>query len=552
MSKLHVRQIEGYVTSQLAGSIDMADYAGHSDPEQIRKALLTRALAVLAVSYLTEAKLTDLASCVTDGAHDGGIDLIYFDAKEKTLYVAQSKWHDDGHGSIALGDALKFIDGVRKVVDNDLATLNSKVQSRKADIERAVFDANAKFVLVIAHTGQEALGTEVSAALHGYVESLNDTSELMFQRTLAQAELHRAVSTGLSGAPIYVEVQMNGWGQTKEPHFAIYGRVSATDVAAWMEANGTRLFESNLRQFLGGSIVNQDLVATLLQRPQDFWYFNNGITAIASDLLKKPIGGNSTESGTFECRGFSVVNGAQTVGSIHAAASQNPEAVARAMVSVRIISSANSDGSFNREVTRYTNTQNAIARRDFVALDPEQERIRQELQIEGVDYAYKAGTGTGVGAKSFDLTEATVALACINPDLALAVQAKREIGKLWDDIAEAPYKQLFNNGVTGPAVWEAVQALRVVDSALQNIAGSYSGRDKLVCIHGNRFIQWGALRALGVKPGDSFAPLAKDVPGAVSTTVAAVVSAVRTKYPDSYPASLFKNLAKCRALAAKI
>src|SRR5207244_6746589 len=106
--------------------------------------------------------------------------------------------------------------------------------------------------------------------------------------------------------------------------------------------------------------------------------------------------------------------------------------------------------TFNSEVTRYTNTQNAIERRDFVALDPEQERIRQELHIEGVEYAYKAGMGTGAASARFDLTEATVALACANTDVGLAVQAKREISKLWEDIAKPPYKQLFNSGVPGP------------------------------------------------------------------------------------------------------
>lgn len=551
LSKLHVKQIEGYLGSRLKAVVNMADCASHTDPNQIHKAFLTRSLAVLAVSQLAEVPLEELGQYVTDGSKDGGIDLIYFDSRESTLYLAQSKWHDDGHGSIELGDALKFVDGVRKVLDNDLGQLNERINARKADIERAVYDANAKFVLVVAHTGQEPLSEEVAATFSSYVTSQNDTSELMFHRVFAQAELHRAVSAGLAGAPISLEVQMAGWGQVREPHFAIYGQVCATDVATWMQTHGNRLFDKNLRQFLGGSTVNQDLVATLIERPIDFWYFNNGITAVATDVAKKPIGGNSTESGTFECHGFSVVNGAQTVGSIHAAAIQSPESVARAMVPVRIISSAKSHTGFSSEVTRCTNTQNAIEKRDFVALDPEQERIRQELHIEGVEYAYKTGTATGTGGKRFDLTEATVALACANPDVSLAVQAKREIGKLWEDITKAPYKQLFSAGVPGPVVWESVQALRAVDASLQTEAKKYFGRDALVCVHGNRFIQWVSLRALGITPADSFANSAAKVPAVVQATVAAVVAAVKTNYGDSYPASLFKNLAKCRVLAKK-
>jgi hypothetical protein len=549
---LHVKQIEGYLTAKLKAGIDMGDYVAHGDPAQVHKAFLARALAVLAVSHLTEAPLDDLCSHITDGSKDGGIDLIYFDPKERTLYLVQTKWHDDGHGSLDLGDALKFIAGVRKVLDNDIDQLNDRIKERKLDIERALFDANAKFVLVLAHTGQEPLGQEVDTAISAYVESQNDTSELMSFRILRQGELHKAVAAGVAGAPISVEVQMNGWGQVRDPHFAIYGQVCASDVAGWMDAYGPRLFESNLRQFLGGSVVNQDIVHTLIERPEAFWYFNNGITAVAVELAKKPIGGNSTDSGIFECTGFSVVNGAQTVGSIHAAAIQAPEAASKAMVSVRIISSANSPATFSSEVTRCTNTQNAIEKRDFVALDPEQERIRQELYIEGVEYAYKAGAAMGAASQRFDLTEATIALACASPDVALAVQAKREIGRLWEDIAKPPYKQLFNGSVTGPAVWEIVQALRAVDAQLQADAKRYHGRDALICVHGNRFIQWAALQRLGVRAGGIFATVAANVPGVVEETVRGVIGVVKSNYADSYPASLFKNLGKCRDLATRV
>ncbi len=174
----------------------------------------------------------------------------------------QTKWHDDGRGSVQLGDALKFIAGVRKVLDNDLEALNDRIKARKADIERALFDANARFVLVLAHTGQEALSAEVAAAIGEYIDAQNDTSELMSLRTLSQSDLHKAAAAGVAGAPISLEVQLTGWGQVREPHFAIYGQVCAGDVASWFETHGNRLFTRNLRQFIVSSIVNQDIVAT--------------------------------------------------------------------------------------------------------------------------------------------------------------------------------------------------------------------------------------------------------------------------------------------------
>ncbi len=548
MSKLHVTQIGGYLNSKLAGILDMTDYATHSDPAHIQRVFLTRALTALAISKLSEVKLESLASSVTDGANDGGVDGIYFDPNERTLYLIQSKWHSDGNGSIELGDALKFLDGVSKVLNNELGGFNGRISARQGDIQSALYDANAKFVIVVAHTGQQSLAKPVSDALNNFVASQNDTSELMSLCVLTQSELHKAVSAGVAGTPIALEVHLTNWGQIRDPHIAFYGQVCAADVAQWMTDHGSRLFSSNIRQVLSGSPVNEDIVATLKERPLDFWYLNNGITAIASYVAKKPIGGASTESGIFECTGFSVVNGAQTVGAIHAAFGMVPQQVQQANVALRIISTIASAPSFGTEVTRCNNTQNAIAKRDFVALDPEQERMRQELHFDGIEYVFKTGATSGPGAARFDLTEATLAQAC-SGDIDMATQAKREIGKLWDDITKLPYKALFNAGTSGPDLWQRVRALRAIEKELQTAMKKHSGRDALICVHGNRFIEWAAMKALSVKPGEVFDTPDETVQGIVGSAASAVIAAVKEKYPDSYPASLFKNLTKCRSLA---
>src|SRR5262249_31933179 len=136
-----------------------------------------------------------------------------------------------------------------------------------------------------------------------------------------------------------------------------------------------------------------------------FWYFNNGITVLCGSIKKKPVGGNSRDSGYFECSDVSIVNGAQTVGAIHQANSTHPESVAKASVLVRFISLEDCPDGFGAEVTRATNTQNRIERRDFVALDSEQERLRTELQLEKIQYAYKSGEGVADPTKGFELTE---------------------------------------------------------------------------------------------------------------------------------------------------
>jgi hypothetical protein len=86
------------------------------------------------------------------------------------------------------------------------------------------------------------------------------------------------------------------------------------------------------------------------------------------------------------------------------------------------------------------------------------------------------------------LADATVARACVQSDSSYAVRAKREIGKLWEDIDKPPYKVLFNSGIPGPTIWKLVQTLRTIEDELKSLGRSSEGRDKLFAIHGNRFI----------------------------------------------------------------
>jgi hypothetical protein len=136
------------------------------------------------------------------------------------------------------------------------------------------------------------------------------------------------------------------------------------------------LFFKNVRNPLKKSIYNEKIVETLLKQPDSFWYFNNGITGITSQM--PTIGKNAKK---FTIEGLQVINGAQTVYSIYEAYEKASPAQRKMMdtdarVSFRLIRS--SDERFNQEITRYTNSQNQILDRDFVANDDIQQRLQDE------------------------------------------------------------------------------------------------------------------------------------------------------------------------------
>jgi hypothetical protein len=138
-------------------------------------------------------------------------------------------------------------------------------------------------------------------------------------------------------------------------------------------------------------------------------------------------------------------------------------------VLVRLVSLENCPTGFAEDITRAANTQNRIERRDFAALDPNQKRLRTELYLENQkEYVYQTGEQPPQADAGCTLDETSVALACEALDIALCVQAKREVGMLYEDITKAPYAVIFNKGTTARALWRAVMVLRIVEAALKS------------------------------------------------------------------------------------
>ncbi|KZM57062.1 MULTISPECIES: AIPR family protein [Aeribacillus] len=554
MSMFHMGVIRNFLTEKFTNLIDLSDYDGKSEEDR-ENAFLTRSLAAFSLMMLCEISPVEAGKCVTDGYNDNGIDALYYHKKEKVLYLIQSKWKNDGNGSVERGDIQKFFQGIRDLTIPKFEKFNEKVLQRKDEIEMALRNANTKFMVLLTYTGQADLSSHVNDDINSFLDELNDSSEFVTFKALKQSNIYNMIAKGAQGEPINVDVALSNWGYTSEPFKAYYGQVAASDIALWWEEYYPRLFAQNIRMFLGDTDVNNNIIKTLKEEPEKFWYYNNGITALCSTIKKKPIGGNTRDYGLFEIEDLKIVNGAQTAGAIALAARNFPEKVALARVPIRFIQLKDSPENFEREVTRNTNTQNRIEKRDFVALDPEQERIKEELNLHGITYIYKSGDTITNNQDSFDIVEATIARACNQIEVDLSVQAKREIGKLWEDIERAPYKILFNSSVNSLELWKQVQILRVVDEMLSQKEKELNGRERLYTIHGNRFIAQLVFMKTGEIQKAHTKKLTQEEKELIKRYTVEIllnlISLAESEYPDSMLASLFKNLTKCKNLHTK-
>ena len=527
------------------------DYEGKPAKEK-ESAFLTRSLSAFALAQLAGINDSLAAACVIDGYDDNGIDAIYYDTTDNKVYIVQSKWMESGKDSPKQGDIQKFLKGFKDFLNADFSQFNDKFKKMKDKLNQALYDAQVRFILVIAYTGSQPLSEKHARYdIETLLRDLNDPIELVTYQVVSQKELYNAAAALAEGSPINLDILIRDWGQIDQPYLAYYGQLDALDIASWSQSYSDRLFAPNLRKFLGPSTeVNEAIINTITNSPEKFWYFNNGITILCDTVSQKPIGRGSTKSGVFECTGVSIVNGAQTVGSIAKAFSTNPEKVSLARVSARLISLESCPEGFSTEITRAANTQNKIEHRDFVSLDSEQKRLQTDLRILcDKEYVYKSGDQKPKEELGCDLEEATIALACANSDVELAVQAKREIGKLWEDTEKPPYKLLFNSQLTAIRLWRSVEVFRAVERELKKLQNEFEGRNRLIAIHGNRLVLYRVFKSLPIENFDDidleFNPIRSLASEKTKPALLNLIKVVNKGFSNSYPANLFKNKSKC-------
>ena len=468
------------------GHLRLADVA-RKPPKDIENFLLTRSLAALALMDVAGLHPDQAAACVTDGGSDDGIDAVCVDGKKKIVYFVQSKWRSTAKG-VQLVDFTRFRDGVKDVLALKWSANNANLHAFRKEIEGALQDIDTNVVMLLIHTSEIPIANNIKAKISEFVAEQNKyTGDFLEFREVDLAKIVHIARSKTRPTDIDLTILLGQWGLLSKPYKAVYGAVPALDVAKWHEDHGDKLFSENLRYVIEKSDVNEGIVETAEKEPQNFWYYNNGITAICDSFEKQPIGGTSTDSGAFTVKKVSVINGAQTVGSLSKAKAAGI-ALDNVFVHMRVISLVGTPEGFASGVTRSNNTQNDLNPVDFVSLDPNQDRIRKEAEQLGITYSFRRGEAEPPQATGFNIRSATVAAACASGDLRLAVSAKRYISGLWEDVKKEPYTKLFNDDTSALYLWNIVQLMYAVDALLTKQADRLTGRERLIAIHGNRFI----------------------------------------------------------------
>ena len=324
-----------------------------------------------------------------DGSGDGGIDIAYLkradidtgradDNSEEgdVWYVVQSKYGTSFSGSdTILTEGNKIISTLAGQNQNLSQDTESVLEKLKSFLEQA--SAADRIVLVLATVNpipshdREALD-RIKIIGRDSVSRIFDVEELSL-RTLWEAleavEL-RPMSVPITGQ--FVE-QTSG---------LLVGTVSLLDLFEFMRlyqretGDLNQLYEKNVRQFLGGRRkINKGIANTLNENPEKFGLYNNGITVVVSGYSK------AANEDVVAMNDPYVVNGCQTTrtvwqvldGRLNAGGTGSDsmaeawkERARRGGVVTKIVSS---DEAEITNITRYTNSQNSVRERDFIALN---------------------------------------------------------------------------------------------------------------------------------------------------------------------------------------
>ncbi len=480
MSILHISRLKTLLENQIFEYLDIeaikTEKSKISD-EELENIKLTQSYLLFALKNITGLDYSELSNCIVDNFKDNGLDAILYSHISNTLYICQSKFNKKGNCSFDKGETFKFLEGINDLLSLNFSKFNSKINSIKSDIEYAINSPNIKIEVILVHSGNK-LSDEIGKLIKDKIEALNDTDEVIFFEEYNLVKAYNNLKESVNGEPINVDIDLFNWGINEEPFKAYYGIINCGSIAELAENNPKRLFSKNLRSFIGVNSINYEIVKSIINTPEHFFYLNNGIVLLCKEIKKSPYNSGKRDIGKFQLLDVSIINGAQTVGSIKHAFSKQPDKVNNANVFVKIISLENTPKDFDKHITITSNTQNRIEKRDFISLDDQQNRLINEFFLGNLIYHVKRDDlNETKDDNNYYFEEATISLAGFQDNLDFSTYAKREIGKLWED---EYYNVLFNDKLNINFLVNIIKVYREIEKYIKSLGDS----DRYICSHG--------------------------------------------------------------------
>jgi hypothetical protein len=344
----------------------------------------------------------DLEACIVDGARDNGVDLVC--KTDDKVLILQAKYRSTSRIEDK-NEVDRFFDVFRRIHPRlgKQYKKSDKLAEALSDIDWAEDQFELRFI-TLGRCSDE-IRTREKSGPSAYPDTpefkdLAERCELVFLDESDLNEEWRESESTDKGLERAVELQPhshNGSAPWVEYENAKGIRsyifvMAASKLAQLYQFRGTRarLFSLNIRNYIGDNKTNKRIRETASSDPEHFFFYNNGVSAIASKINA------DLTTGKLSCEQFSIINGAQTIRSLTKANNLASGKVANAYVLFRIsevsLGGKADEQAFLTNITRFNNTQNAIKLSDFLSNDPIQTALARKFEtisFQGKKYWYK-------------------------------------------------------------------------------------------------------------------------------------------------------------------
>lgn len=451
---------------------------------------LSKALGAFIISNIVGCGKEDAASSIVDGGGDGGIDAVLID--DDTLWLLQSKFIQDGLGEPALRDISRFRDGVENIIRGNYDEFrdNDGFKKKIPEIKEAMRRRGLKVRAILVYSGNSQMSPDRESIFNNLRASLDNSGEFLHFSAYNLNSLHEFILSHDRNFGVTCELELHSPAsieRNERNDYKMYiGVVKLSDIKKLYDLHGDILLEGNIRGFKGETEVNEQIMETLIRRPKDFVYLNNGITAYCQSMEVLPQSRANSFVKSIDCIGLSIVNGGQTVRCISEAledASEDHDG----FVFMRIIAleEANRVDSISSKIAYSTNFQNSVSWKNLISMDEIQNNIALFLAKSGIEYDFKEGIGGNTAlSHRFTYDEALAAQASFIDDrecefCSRLLSNRRSLSNF--DIhdksksEESLYRKLFNENTEPGKLWRHVLILREVARIMSERSRQESG-----------------------------------------------------------------------------
>jgi AIPR protein len=342
-------------------------------------------LFALALKFGVDDLDTLAADAIVDGGNDKKLDIIYVDEEKRVAAVIQAYSATSPKPEAPANKASDLNTAAAWVLSTPQDQLPAQIKAQTVKLREAIRNG-ALDTLHIWYTHNCSQSQNFRNELSTVEHTVKAALQTSFPSNTLQVSVMEVGDAQFASwyseiqSPILVHDEFTfncpeGFLTKGKTWTAYVTSISAAELYDAYKQHSSALFSANVRDYLGsrasGSNINNGIKKTADENPENFWVYNNGITAVTNKL--ECIAANGGAVARLKVTGLSIVNGAQTTGAIGALTTK-PSLKAR--IPARFVQT--DDADLIQEIVRYNNSQNQITASDFRSTDRTQKRLKEE------------------------------------------------------------------------------------------------------------------------------------------------------------------------------